>query len=434
MLALKSARYSCLYVIAWSTDRAPLSLMPSKKHNKNANKQVKLPVAALRAMVLSELRSSGGKPKFKNQGKRPSQRVRAGGTSDPAALVKFKAAGTRPFDPRADGARIPDPWAFPTVVMKLHTKTQLIANGQGTTSSMGFVVLPSPFLSLLDLDNLTGNGQAPVVNNQSLYQYTSNNYLYGLTTETQMFSSLRTFRVVGAGWRLRVEIPELLRTGDITIAPLNFSKNFPATGTVENAQFDATSKPAFSLCGGQNPGTLNSASVLQLPGAKQMSLNDMGRCDIELVAKPVSTSYTTFHSSDTNNVYAGSLLIGDQVLVSPNGMSTVVAVNGAEEVDCTGMCGYVIYIDGLTASNAGQAIVSLETIMHVEGSPVLSSLSGSGIQPIPSGQSPATVTRGVFDKVMDFIDSNPGIKTVASAMSNYAISSLSRKGRPSLMN
>lgn len=167
-----------------------------------------------------------------------------------------------PFNPRAEGAQVPDMYSFPSQTAQLRTQFTL----SNITDSMDFVVQPNPFCTLavsvepttlaqnvttIPSSTLTG------VTGGNLFAWSVNNFgdnnrgvaEYGLVKADDLAMQFSRFRVVGFGWRMRT-----------LAAPLNVQ------GSVVGCQIPSTREwMNFSLShqsneygsDGQLPGQMN---------------------------------------------------------------------------------------------------------------------------------------------------------------------------------
>jgi hypothetical protein len=274
--------------------------------------------------------------------------------------------------------------------------------------------------------------------NTAMAPLTANPYLFGITTPTELFTAVGSYRVVNASWKIRVEMPELTRTGDITIAPLLFGRNMPGYNALTGQAMTTNGQAFANLLGGMPANVVGTAALLEFPGAQEFSLNDMANRDITLTSKIVSSSFTDFHTSSNSTSYGGAVNFGDTVLVNnTTGATLASGLDSIEDVfDPSGMSGFAVYLDGLPTS--GGPVISLECIMRIEGTPIISSLgSFTGMKAVPSGATTITATRAAFDAVIDEIDRIPGIRTTLAKMATGAISSAAQSyissGRHRLM-
>ena len=143
-----------------------------------------------------------------------------------------------PFNPRAEGAQVPDMYSFPSQTAQL--RTQFTLSNLAGQSNMDFVVQPNPFNTLAVSIPSPGSGVNPIlkpitgVSGGNLFAWSNSSANapvrgfaeYGLTTADSLADQFSRFRVVGFGWRLRTLAAPLNVQGSIVACQVPSTKEW----------------------------------------------------------------------------------------------------------------------------------------------------------------------------------------------------------------
>jgi hypothetical protein len=287
----------------------------------------------------------------------------------------FYLALSDPFNPKSIGCTVPDPFPFPTEAYHLH-QTTVMSGGSFTT--FGGLFLPNPILSLIDTFGISrGGGSTVGIISTPFVQYSANDYrydLYGACSASSLSNIFSSYRVVSWGLKISNLQPELSATGRIIISHIPIGDTVPSY--VDLAGNVLSSNIFTSICG-LNYTQLLSSGTLELPTAIEITVQDLLHGDMEVSGMYTNSSFWNFKSTQTYGVN-GTQVIGDEIVYTVSGG----AVNSGGFKDDTrsvGGCGINIYCEGFPANSLG---IQVETIYHLEGSPIIS--SGGNSIPVPS--------------------------------------------------
>ena len=339
---------------------------------------------------------------------------RFGSSNDPAGLQQFAAAMIDPFSEKCNGVRMPDQFSFPTATCVARGKYTLV--GDGSVSAVKAVAfLPNPLLSAFDLSYF--NTSQPAIFNSSGVQYPVNQFLWGITSPANLKAKLADYRLVAGGIRVRVQWPEQTRSGTITFAPIPMQRDVPGYIALQTQALNpAGSGATAAILGGMTPGAAGATSILELPGAFQMSLCDMGREDVILPFRPISAAVEEFKLPESANAYSASYNWGTETL-SSNATGLVQVNDTANTLNGPGWNGWLVVVDGLPVGS--NAIATCEYVYHMEGCP----LSGTGAGSLTTGVTGKTlVNTAGYHKVLDFVSALPWGRVVDAGLSHFGLS------------
>jgi len=290
-----------------------------------------------------------------------------------------------PFGPQAFGARVPDPFSFPTAVYHLHGNVQLVGNSTYPSGSVLF--LPNPVLSMIDCGAANG-GQTSITTNaagSALTQFSSSTFCYGATAPTNIANNLATWRIVTWGLKISNLQPELTATGRVIIAPICIGDTIPSYNVLSSTALNGSSC-VNNITGGINSQVITSNGVLNLPGAFEVAVQDLLHGDIELGCSVTGPEFFRFKSV-ANNYSNGSTVEGDDVYASlASGVPSSVVVGDKDLTRCVSGVAYIIYFEGLNNTGVAAPVINVEYVYHLEGTSEISGTTGTGRVPamVPS--------------------------------------------------
>lgn len=343
-----------------------------------------------------------------------------------------------PFDVAANGVKIPDDYACPTVTLTARSSMQ-VSTGSTWNNSVGasIMILPNPYITCINLGQTGGTTGTAGLNPLGLNLYSANNAFsafeaVGQSGQNALASNYGAYRVVSAGITLRSTLQANASAGIITVAPfIPSGKGIPLKAINTNALNATTGMSAYLETltgGGTNLQTLmNSAQIQVLPGAQRFTTFDVMETGVMLRCLPTDPNHLTFRPTASSQEATGSGMnidlftagdiIGDWVDSSSTG---VVNFSGnLENCDLRGMNGWVINVLGGTANNA---ILFVEIVLHLECTvdPGIKSSTGTTFNYLPTSKA-STGTRTSYEKVLSGIKRNlPLITTVASGVATLA--------------
>lgn len=283
-----------------------------------------------------------------------------------------------PFHPDSFGARVPDPFSFPTAVYHLHGTTII-----GNSAGVGEVCfLPNPVLSMIDLSRSSGNTAA--VSLTSMQAYTNTASCFGATTPPAIGPLLSTYRVVSWGLKISNTQPELVAQGRLIMAPFTIGDAVPTYSLLSNT----LCSPTFisnNILGTNLSMISNNAGVLNYPGAIELSVQDLLHGDLEIGCSVTSPTFYDFKNTVSSNVPNSTSFSGDEMAgVTATG---VIMPNASSYKDTTRMhggVGWIMYFEGVPPESL--RAFQVEYVYHLEGTPELGNPGtiNAGLVPVPS--------------------------------------------------
>lgn len=381
------------------------------QQKKQTNKQNKNKLSPKIASVQSLLSQLTMAPKKRVQ--TVSTRGMSGSNKAPLGPdAQLKLALANPFDKRAEGVRICDSYAFPTATYHLKGTATLVSPAATTSGSV--LVYANPLYSYVDLSNNSFVG-ASFTSTTSMNPYSSNTGIFGAASAASLNNVLDTYRVVCCGFKIRVQAPELTRTGRLMIAPVVIGRSIPGIGALTTQVLLPTDGAAVRLLGGLTPAEANSSGIIQLPGAFETSLNDLAVKDILLLPKPSAPAWQTFHTTATNTTFNATVVDGDSSGYNTAGAAII--TDNSDTIDCSGWSGFIVHFEGLPA--AATPVIDIEYIYHVEGTPQINGINT--FAPVPSGMTMSSISSIAFNRVMDYASRLPWGRMVDAGVSNLGL-------------
>jgi len=235
-------------------------------------------------------------------------------------------------------------------------------------------------------------------------QLLSNTYFWGTTTASALDGIMSNYRVVAHAIRIRLEIPQNLATGRLIVARAPRSRSDPNARLLfaKTYGFDyQTSAYAPITTYPCNP-VANSPFLLETPESQEFSMIDLMGNDIVVINAP--NSYDAFKFCDiAQSVIIGTGLEESDDTITSNTTGTVQSVGRVDNYP--GWDDIYLYFDGLPAT--GVPVANIEYILHLEGSPNIS--SASTITAVPSHPPAAPEAFMGFDAIQRFVSSTAKI-------------------------
>jgi len=165
-------------------------------------------------------------------------------------------------------------------------------------------------------------------------------------------------------------------------------------------------------------------NILELPGAKEYSMQDLMQSEIEISNIPCSSNAFDFNSttnfSGTDALPVGGLQqaagvnIADTVVVSNVGGTLYNGSGSLDDSSSDGWTCILVRFEGLPASTT--PIAEIEYAIHIEGSPVVATSSAATF--VPSGMTPVRSHPGTLENSLEIVSRAP-----ACAMKNISTGS-----------
>lgn len=282
----------------------------------------------------------------------------------------YMALLRNPFNLSAFGSKVSDPRSKFTDTYCIRSDMK-ITSPSGTTTA-AYCFKPNPFLSFIDVQSwaqgvstTSAAGWTPVPTNTSFF---------AASTPTALGNQLSDYRLVAHGLKIRLELPQQVATGRLVIARAPRAKSDPSFAilSANTCQFQYGYPTVVSTA----PTILNSAFMLELPGAREFSLLDLIGCDIGVNNYP--NSFEAFSFSPTVDIARlnGNTYYGQETVDDAN---FALFGNGLFD-NKAGWDDIYLYFDGLPSS--ANPIANIEVVFHLEGSPTIA--SNSVITAVPS--------------------------------------------------
>jgi len=403
--------------------------MVMTKYIKTLTKQVKIRVVKSRksgASTASKLATAIGRLSIPNNSRTSGSRAYAtdaGVRAGAGYCGNYLNAVLNPFSDNARGIQNPDGFMFPTDPRAVKGKFQMGPSASGGPV-LGVAVLPNPLVSVLDLSYFAnGPTLGAILTAGALSNFGGNNpSIYGACSSAALSAGYESFRLVAGGVKLRVVMPELTRTGTVTCAPF-VCTDFPyGVNMLTNAAM--TNANMYSMMiGGILPSVASQPQILELPGAFELSLNDLSREDIILPFKPSSMLCQKFHSTQTSQVYNSTQNAGtDFTEITASGTLTNGQIDTGDDCNGSGFVGWLICVDGIPTTS--QSILQVEYVYHLEGVPLVA--LGAASVPIPDTAPPPPVSAVAFGETVRKIYTSPMWSTVSTGLENMGVSGAAR--------
>jgi len=369
------------------------------------------------------------------------QNYRQTGTAYGADSVEGKAlmsAFANPFGAKVEGVRICDSYAFPTATYHLRgtvavENTNLVGTPNSGNIYSTLMFSADPLISCVDISGATtgsfsATGAYSSIVSNSMTPFTANGKIFGATSITALTAVLKNYRVVCAGFRVRVTMPEMVRTGRIIVAPILFTQGLPGPNILGNLELQTNSGTATRLLGGIPYAAANSSAILNLPGAFEISMSDLSMQDLVLLPKPTSPHYQVFRSAVSGYGYTATGVFGDQAAYNAAGAMQYTDIGAI--TDAAGLSGFIIRIEGVPSATINP-LVDVEYVYHLEGTP---SISGAAAQPLPSGALKTSIHTAGFEKALDFAASLPWGTMVDAGLNGLGLVGVGGKILKKMMN
>lgn len=291
--------------------------------------------------------------------------------NDPRA--QFLLALRDPFDPRAEGVRMPDLYRYPTVTKKHRVRFTCTSDASGL---LAFTLLPTPYFCL-QMVNGTATG---------VTAYGTNAYCgYIATPDTETGSGLGAYRTVAWGFRILLADTNANAKGMYAVAPVPiayndnvtfaFLYNYATTAGVYPTDYMGLPRPA--------------SSTEVLPHVRLFNAQDLQyKGDFMAVGVPYDASVKDFRPlcRDGYTPYGTSLLFngkmsGSAAIAAGTAGTAVQSLTNGKTLDATGHLGYIVYASGLPASTPE---INIELVYHLEYIPAPTTTLASTFSAAPS--------------------------------------------------
>jgi len=297
-----------------------------------------------------------------------------------AATEAYKRTILNPFSGR--GARIPDGISYPMVVRNIKGGFQALVSN---ADNMGGIFFASPTVSYIDTVSLATNQATDVMSvaSTSMTPFLNNPAIYYATSPSSLGNVFGKHRVVSAGLCIRVDNPLLTRQGRLIIAPIFCSAGTPGWNSLNTLKISYGLSMVTQMCGGISVGFMASPALLNLPGAREFSFNDLGAEDIVLSCRPQTpAAFEMKDSTDATAYNASYSMAGMGAVGVSSGAYSVGSIDASAACDSNGFLGWCWYADGYNAETVETSELIFEFIYHMEGTPQLQQSGTNGIMAV----------------------------------------------------
>jgi len=358
---------------------------------KAGNRQGKKTVSVRKISIVKSVPKR--KPKKQS---RPRQQVNPNTES-------YRCALTDGFNPKAVGARVPDMYSYPTTTYKLKGTFPLKSDA---TSSCSVLLTGNPFLSMVDLTTSSVDASCP------MFQYTTSNWVYAAADPLNTWNSVANLRVVGVTYRIRNQLPVntctgRMITGTVPTVPCDLSvidlQNYAVTnGAVLNKLLGFSESVSGNLVAG-----VGSATILNLPTSKDISLQQIMGNSTQYCVKPTSPNAFNFMSTNPNGDINSTQSTGGDVITT-SATSAVVHVSSNRSIGDGGWDSLLINFEGVPASST---IAYIDYIFHIEGTP--QTAQSNATVPVPDANTPSRVDINGFNSILSSVLTKDNLSLIA---------------------
>lgn len=328
--------------------------------------------------------------------KKPNKRKNNNPASKPSkssgfAANNFSLALSDPFNPRAIGVHVPDPYPFPTTTYHVHQTTVLKSPASGTGSG-GVMLLPNASFSMIDCSYAgTLVAANAVVLTTPMAPIGNNPFNYGAVGLDEVFSKFGAFRVVGWGIKISNLQPELSATGRIIVAHLPVGDSVPSLNVMNSTPL-ATSVSWLTPVVGIRPDIIASSALIEMPDAVEFAVQDLLHGDIQINGRYTNSTFWDFKSAARTGGPGGDTE-GDDIYYSV-ALGTVQKAGFKDLTRSKGGAAIAVYFEGMPVTS-GTTLFQIETIYHLEGSPTLGNTTNTSLIAASSGSASVGTTTDV---------------------------------------
>lgn len=324
-----------------------------------------------------------------NKKQTAKQPVNANATTSKQVDRPYYVALTRPFDAAAYGARVPDLYSAPTVTSHIRKLVTITSDASGNVSG---IVLPSLITHALVTD---GTFSGSDVIGWTRWTGSSKASAAVITNSGGVKAKLSNARIVSYGVRFRNLASMTNVSGRATFATLPIKDdmlvpNATNIGGQYSNDFNLTAGAWFSAAGVPYSGSNDNAVIAvdqlaSLPNNFSVTSMELSTNGLDIVPK-VTTPYA-FGLRNTDDSAVGND-------VNP-GVATGAIYAGDDDYAKFG--GFESVLFGGSGFPATTAVMTLEVVYHVEGTPTLA--AGSGL--VPDAMPKANVNMQAFYGALD---------------------------------
>lgn len=309
-----------------------------------------------------------------------------------ADVKRFNLALRDPFAIGAVGCRVVDSYSLPTATYHIRASVKITTNSSGDAF---FAVLPSPCLTLAAPWTGAGGPTVSGLNSFSQNAQGSAPGAYYLISPTSMASVLTEYRVVAWGVRLLAKDTAFATKGKVYCAMVPTTDNAPSWNTMETVTGTARSIGEYTI--GMDLDSIN--SVVNLPGVRTFSMQDLLRGEVTLNGVPTNASFYQFKgTADRSSVVwnNGQVLADEGVFNNTTGLVNATAGGRKDIASLRGGRAMIFFATGMPASSNE---FDVEIVYHVEGTPNVVSAGTAGSL-IPSAMRPALGSTHLVEQVI----------------------------------
>lgn len=294
----------------------------------------------------------------------------------------FRLALTDPFSIGAVGARVVDSYSIPTAAYHIRVSLKVTTNSSGDAY---FALLPSPCLSAV-LPS-TGSGGPVISGLNDFSQNTQTGSAPGakyVISPSSLALVLTEYRTVSWGARILAKDTATSTKGKVYVAMVPTTDNAPSWNTFETVTGTADSIGEYTI--GMSLNSIH--SVVNLPGVRTFSMQDLLRGEVSLNGVPTHASFYQFKgTADRSGIMwnTGQVLADEGVFNNTTGLVNATAGGRKDIASIRGGRAMIFFATGMPA-NTNE--FDVEVVFHIEGTPSVVTAGYSGAL-VPSSMRPS---------------------------------------------
>ena len=284
----------------------------------------------------------------------------------------FRMALRDPFSIGAVGARVIDSYILPTATYHIRASIKVTTNSTGDAY---FALLPSPcFTCVLPA---TGGGGPTIAGLNPFTQNAQTDTLPGgayVLSPTALGSVLTEYRTVAWGARILAKDTATSTKGKVYVGMVPTTDNAPSWNTMETVTGTQTSIGEYTI--GMPLNSIN--SVVNLPGVRTFSMQDLLRGEVSLNGVPTNTVFYSFKGTADRSGVAwntGQVLADEGVFNNTTGLVNSTAGGRKDIASLRGGRAMIFYATGMPP-NTNE--FDVEIVFHIEGTPNIASAGVTG--------------------------------------------------------
>lgn len=320
-------------------------------------------------------------------------------TLEPETLRAYEAALCDPFALIAEGARVPDVYSCPTITRHITKSFTLTTNGSGDADC---IVLPSAYHHALSprnciLSGVTWNLMSGATAVNALIQ----------TTTANLSASLINYRIVGYGVRVYAVSSMTNNAGRVVVSTVPIASNVNDKTATIGGQATNHNNPGADAAGTLAAygipsvgGYVDINSLPSLPNTMEASVINLAERQMLVCPKVTSPEAFTFKETQDNSIGFNAA------------NQTSLSYISAGDASYMRIAGHEAVVIGVSGAPNNTAVMQVEVIYHLEGTPFL------GTSGVVSDVPQAFVKPLEWLNILEKVSSLPSFRISAEALGN----------------